>query len=199
MSRKRNPPNPPVRSSCDAAPIGASRSLSEIVSSYCADYREGAECEQRFWISHSNLRDVVGAAALSRLEGGLKHPHQRRIPNEVLQKAADVLLRVDLSACTNFDELHRAIDELIIGIHGIGELTVYDIATRVGAYLGFEPERVYLHSGTREGARAFGFHGNFIEKEDLPHAFGRLSPAEIEDCLCIYKSRLHELVKVDSA
>ena len=79
------------------------------------------------------------------------------------------------------------------GIHGIGELAVYDIACRIGAFLGLSPERVYLHAGTREGARALGLRGASVRKMDLPRAFGRLSPGEIEDCLCIYNADIRRL------
>jgi hypothetical protein len=39
------------------------------------------------------------------------------------------------------------------------EEVVYDIAHRIGAYLRREPEAVYLHAGTREGARALNLGG----------------------------------------
>ena len=78
-------------------------------------------------------------------------------------------------------------------MRGIGELAVYDIACRIGAFLGFRPDRVYLHAGTREGARALGLRGASVRKIDLPGAFGCLSPAEIEDCLCIYKADIQRL------
>jgi hypothetical protein len=56
-----------------------------------------------------------------------------------------------------------------------------------------EPDRIYLHAGTREGARALGLGGTALSKSELPKAFHRLSPGEIEDCLCIYKDDLRRL------
>lgn len=55
-----------------------------------------------------------------------------------------------------------------------------------------EPERVYIHAGTRAGARALGLYRRqeYLEPEELPEPFQRLRPAEVEDCLCIYKSDL---------
>jgi hypothetical protein len=131
-------------------------------------------------------------AALSKLPGGKRHPHQRRIPARVLQQAADALTNANLSVAT-FDDLHQAVRTTIGDIRGIGELAVYDIACRIGAYLGLEPDQVYLHAGTREGARALGFRGTTIRKNELPIAFRQLSPGEIEDCLCIYKTELRRL------
>ena len=80
-------------------------------------------------------------------------------------------------------------------MRGIGELAVYDITCRIGAFLDIRPERIYLHAGTRDGARALGLglRGASVRKADLPGDFGRLSPAEIEDCLCIYKSDIQRL------
>ena len=67
---------------------------------------------------------------------------------------------------------------------------VYDIAQRIGAYLGKAPTLIYLHRGTKEGAAILGFHGETVDACKLPPAFSRLAPAEIEDCLCIYKDQL---------
>jgi hypothetical protein len=75
-------------------------------------------------------------------------------------------------------------------IRGVGALAVYDIAHRMGAYLGQEPDAVYLHAGTRKGAAALGLKGEMVELAEIPSAFHKLPPAEIEDCLCIYKDVL---------
>jgi hypothetical protein len=75
------------------------------------------------------------------------------------------------------------------------ELTVYDTAQRIGAYLGIKPDRIYLHAGARAGARALGLRGRAesILRQDLPREFQRLEPYEAEDCLCIYKDHLRVL------
>jgi hypothetical protein len=74
-------------------------------------------------------------------------------------------------------------------------LAVYDTATRVGAFLRLQPKRVYLHAGTRQGARALGFRKReSLSARELPKALRRLSPDEIEDCLCIYKSQVAAIV-----
>ena len=76
------------------------------------------------------------------------------------------------------------------GIKGIGALTVYDIAHRLGAHFGKAPQLVYLHAGTRTGARVFNIIGDSFDPRILPKAFSRLAPSEIEDCMCIYKDEL---------
>ncbi|MBI1997211.1 MAG: hypothetical protein HYW03_03845 [Deltaproteobacteria bacterium] len=66
---------------------------------------------------------------------------------------------------------------------------VYDTALRIGARLGLEPERVYIHSGTRVGARRLGldWRAKWIEPKDLPKPLRSLPPWQVEDILCIYK------------
>ena len=81
------------------------------------------------------------------------------------------------------------------GIDRIGALALYDIALRIGAFLGREPELVYLHAGARTGARALGLScrgRHALAPNEFPKEFARLLPCEIEDCLCIYKIDLAE-------
>ena len=49
---------------------------------------------------------------------------------------------------------NREIGFIFQAFNLIGDLTVYDISTRIGAFLKLEPNRIYLHAGTRIGARA---------------------------------------------
>jgi hypothetical protein len=100
------------------------------------------------------------------------------------------LSQVDLSSAKNFEDLFQRIKNAISGIAGIGELAVYDIAHRLGEYLGIPPVKVYLHSGARVGARALSVSGETAPVTDFPTPFHSLSAAEVEDCICIYKSRL---------
>ena len=54
------------------------------------------------------------------------------------------------------------------------------------------PERVYLHRGTRKGARALGldWRADSLDPRVLPKELADLEPREIEDFLCIYKDCL---------
>jgi hypothetical protein len=145
-----------------------------------------------------SLAGAIRKAALSKLPGdkrlpdGKRHPHQRRIPGHALQHAADVLT-ANLRAAATFHDLHEAVRTTIGHLHHIGELAVYDLTDRIGAYLGLEPDRVYLHAAAREGARALGIRGTAVPKSAFPRAFRQLSPGEIETCICIYKDDLRRL------
>ena len=96
-----------------------------------------------------------------------------------------------LSTMATFEELIKTVRGL--QIKGIGELTVYDTATMIGAPNGVYPQKVYLHAGAAIGAKALGVKGAEVDKGAfvaLCPAFDKLTPMQIEDFLCIYKSHL---------
>ena len=126
---------------------------------------------------------------------GKRHPHQYRLKHRDLQRVHQRLKLYDIESCETFHELFETVHEAIAGISGIGELMVYDTAHRLGSYLGLEPEYVYIHAGVRKGAKALGFKGavKWIDPSTLPRAFKKLTPGEIEDCLCIYKDELTDI------
>ncbi len=188
MTSRRSARLDPSCSPRDAPPP---RTYRTIVARYIRDHRAPAAAEMRYYASQPSLRKAVELAALAVTCHGKRHAHQRRIPRKVLQKAKARLTPMRLDLYHSFHALHAAIDQRIRSIPGVGPLMVYDIATRIGAYLRRQPEYVYLHAGTRDGARILGLAaGAFIDPAALPSAFKRLSPREIEDCLCIYRDFL---------
>jgi hypothetical protein len=60
---------------------------------------------------------------------------------------------------------------------------------RIGANLGLEPSRVFLHRGVRVGARALGlnFRAPSLELGEFPEPLRVLRPHQVEDILCIFK------------
>lgn len=145
------------------------------------DFRRVQCCEE----------EAIGQAALARLPSGKRHSHQYRVTGAALEESRSRLLAnlPSLRQATSFDELFNVVEDLTEPISGIGELTVYDTALRIGARFGCKPMRVYLHAGTREGARALGFdpQRQAIEMDELPEPMRRLSAREAEDLLSIYK------------
>ena len=77
----------------------------------------------------------------------------------------------------------------------MSEPKVYDTAFRIGAKLNKLPTKVYLHTGTREGAKALGFDGKVksIGVYELQPEFQKLEPYEIEDILCIFKDKFKQM------
>jgi hypothetical protein len=166
---------------------------SEIASDYIRNYRACARAELDEYRKLPSLRDaIMHASRCHRLPSGKRHSHQYRIPRSVLLAVEQKLqsLRRRLSQAESFEALHAEIEHEIGGLRGIGPLTVYDIAHRIGSFLRLKPAYVYLHSGAGIGARMLGFTGTTLDPRSLPSAFSRLTPDEIEDCLCIYKDAL---------
>jgi hypothetical protein len=166
--------------------------LDEIVSDYIFTQRPYTGEEMMHFANEPSPSAAIRRAALCETKDGKRHNHQRRIPRGLLEHVEAKLqaIRRKFSNAADFDALHCLIEEEIGGIKGIGELTVYDIAHRIGAYFGKTPERVYLHAGVRVGAGALGIGGDSFDPKVLPKPFARLAPSEIEDCLCIYKDEL---------
>jgi hypothetical protein len=166
--------------------------LNEIVRDYIRNYRSDARSEMRFFETQRNPSETIRKAALCELPNGKRHPHQRRIPRALLEHVEAKLQGIGraLARASSFAELHRSVEKEIGSVKGIGALTVYDIADRIGAYFKKAPERVYLHAGVRTGAQVFGLGGDSFDPKLLPKPFSRLTVSEIEDCLCIYKDEL---------
>ena len=95
--------------------------------------------------------------------------------------------------CQDFKSIIDKVRKLASDIYGIGELTIYDTATCIGCPLGVYPDEVFIHAGTKVGARALDVKGNVVSKDKFVKvckAFEKLSPIQIEDFLCIYSSCL---------
>jgi len=127
----------------------------------------------------------------SRINGVFPARYYRSSPRGLTRRQEAV------RACKSFPELIDISEKVAGRIWKNSEVTVYDTACRVGAYLGIEPKLVYLHAGVRKGAKALGFKGSlpFISPSKLPKEFRKLKPDEIENCLCIYRDALKRLRK----
>ena len=139
-----------------------------------------------------------------------RHGHQYCIPNEAVEKATSVLINAQIidknssvgllvnnnmlnNKFADFEHLYDTILMLIGSIKGIGPLTVYDTAKRIGHLLNppIYPEMyVYLSSGALEGAKGLLGRNDLKFREPIcifaPY-FGSLPSIFIEDILCVYK------------
>lgn len=167
--------------------------LADIIKSYKSLRAKRPDTWSEFAAQQSTLKDAITVSALSINKENKRCPHQYRIPKAVLEQAKhELLINIGrIRKAKSFDDLYTIVKTL--GIFGIGELTAYDIAVRIGAYLKLNPDRVYLHAGTRVGAKTLlgEVSGDYLFKSDLPKAFRghNLKYGEIEDILCIYKDR----------
>ena len=95
------------------------------------------------------------------------------LPSKIaLEGALDILLKQAgaMERARDFAELFALIDAAMEPIPGLGELYVYDTSLRIGSRLNLLPKKVYLHAGTRRGARALGLNARAatLDVSDLP-------------------------------
>lgn len=177
-----------MRSTSDRS---ASRGLRAIVRDYELRYRSRADEEVESFALCRSVREAAGRAGRAENPAGKRFAHQRRLTRAALRRAEATLVRrlPTLRRAASFDSLHAAIRQHIGGIRGIGELMVYDTALRLGARFGLEPDRVYLHAGTRRGTRRLGLdvRAGSVSRSDLPSVLRVLPARCVEDILCIYK------------
>jgi hypothetical protein len=142
----------------------------------------------------------------------LKHTHQEEfkdnkgaqhgVNNLVLSSMASKLLPLDkeLESTRSFDEVYEIIKDA--KVQGFGELSIYDAAVRISAYLGFAPNLVYLHAGAREGAKYLEEKGllpvdasmkEMLSLDDFPEPIRKLESIQVENFLCSFKNDLKKI------
>jgi hypothetical protein len=150
------------------------------------------KCPDRWLIdceNESNIDHVIEMASKSRDSNNRKHPHQYRIKNKTLDNFCDNVMskKNEILKSTDFAQLYNVIKKS--KINGIGDLTIYDTAHRIGKHLEILPNKVYIHCGTKIGAERIlknKIRNKFIDKS-MFKKFSDLTCEEIEDILCIYK------------
>ena len=168
------------------------KELRLIVQKYINNYQASLDRYLSYYKKLASLDEVIEKSALAITASGKRHSHQRRVKKSALRKTADTLLsrKKKVGSCNDFAELIELVNSC--AVKGFGELAVYDTSLRIGAYLGIFPRKIYLHAGTKKGARALNLDTSkpYINKSQLPRVFQGLKPHELEDLLCIYKGRI---------
>jgi hypothetical protein len=165
----------------------------EILRDY--DERHCCDCEDQIAWSQSqpSLRAAIEVAARATNRRERRYSHQWRIRRDSIARATAALLSAQkqLAHADSFDAIHDVIQRQLRDVPGIGELYRYDTAFRIAAYLNLFPTRVYLHAGTRAGARALGlaYEKGALEMHEVPVELRHRRPHEVEDILCIFKAR----------
>lgn len=158
------------------------------------DYRNRFKSNDQldFYASLASLETAIDYAALAKRPNGKRHSHQYRIKREHLLQVQRNLLdnQAQLADAESFADIIHLVRACAVA--GFGELSIYDAALRLGAYLNLHPDYVYLHAGTRKGAAALGLRVDreYLALDELPPALRVLKPYEAEDFLCIYKEQL---------
>jgi hypothetical protein len=163
-----------------------------IVRQYKAIRKKHPDRHIDFCVQQKYLSDAIDVAAKAINEESKIHSHQRRIGRIKLNAFAELLKlkESEIKKAKTFDKLLSIIES--VKSDRIADLTYYDTATRIGAYLDLFPEKIYLHTGTRTGA-SYLFDKikdrKFISVNELPKEFLNhdLTASEFEDILCIFK------------
>lgn len=131
---------------------------------------------------------------------GKIHPHQRRV-SKLARKQFALDLQNHQAVIYNSADFEKLFDniEKFCKKSGIAELTIYDTAMRLGAFLekhkggSFKPQKVFLHRDSMTGAKKLFRRGEIAKpcgRMSLS-AFAKCFPNketwEVEEILCIYK------------
>jgi hypothetical protein len=187
-------PGPDISTSCrgKVRSQGSSATLKDLIDEYCLHERETEETTA--FTSMPSIEYAIERAGMAENDEGKRYSHQYRLKRTNMANATAILRHraADLRLCESFDELHDMVRTITDSVSGLGPLYTYDTARRLGAKLGIEPKRVYLHAGTRAGAKALGldYRRPYLPVTDFPEPLRTLSADMIESFLCIYKDKL---------
>ncbi|MDY7006454.1 MAG: hypothetical protein SWX82_21675 [Cyanobacteriota bacterium] len=144
---------------------------------------------QEQWWGDKNLNweGALERAWMSRFPDGKMHSHQRRVSSKL-----GVGLRVSLAdglqpPLETFEQLYDWVESVTNRVKGLGAMTTYDVAQRLGMWLKLYPTIIYLHQGTSAGAEKFNVRGKTATLDAFPPEIQQLGAAHAENFLCIYK------------
>src|SRR5215510_13117137 len=145
---------------CKPPKIFGKASLRDLVRHYIRNHRTQARRELAEFKSEPNLPRAIDRAARAQDKALKRFDHQRRIERISIAKAPAAFRSAveTFKACKTFERLHFEVEKVARSVGGLGELYIYDTALRIGAYLRISPAEVYLHRGTRDGARKLGLN-----------------------------------------
>lgn len=145
-----------------------------------------------------------------------RHGHQYCIPEDAVDEAVKKLKQSIIitsssqevsfvigekinNVFVDFEELYDFIHSVIGNISGIGQLTIYDTARRIGHLLDtpiYPKMYVYLAAGAKEAAESLFKTKPLKFREPIDKFtpfFGTFPSVFIEDLLCVYKSQIIKL------
>jgi hypothetical protein len=173
------------------------RTIADVVASFRERYKDGHAYDPvaEYAGKARNIGEAINRATAGRKENGKMFAMDSRIDPKAREIFTEALIdiREDLRREVDFDQIY----DLIEGVapRGIGDLTIYNVTRRIGAYLKIEPLRyVYLHAGPLKGfKRLFGAKDNpkRVPIDSFPSELCSLAPVLIEDLLCEFREFLH--------
>lgn len=182
-------------------------SLENIVNDWTYRFGpSGVQKERRdtvveYCVGAKDINDAIDKACRSRNAQGKMHNHQSRVPEAYRRNLAQKIKRAwwvndENPSVENFDDLYDLVNRCRFS--GIGPVTIYDVATRIAAFMKMEVQSLYLHAGVRIGWQYLIGRKDKRERvprAELPHLLKRVTTDEIEDMMCAYRDQLKEIAK----
>jgi hypothetical protein len=167
------------------------KTIKTIISHYKRHCRINSENEIS-WFKSLETKNVIYNAAFAVDCCGRRCSHQRRLKKNALLKSYQIIKTNwnIIKKSRNFDELYEIMKSKLENVFSLGELYFYDTSFRIGAFLNLFPKEIYLHAGTRIGAKNMGIEIKNRTKfkiTEIPKDFRCMKPHELEDIFCIYK------------
>ena len=186
---------------CPCPPEGnpALDTLRKVVNCYWARH-QGLAVERTWFAGLASLSEAIVEAAQALADENAAYHEPDRLPPASLREAHTRLLAAEsaISACADFDTLHRLVAEALGPLAGITPALVYLTALRIGHQTNLVPERIYLEAGARDGAAAVAAidsGASTMARERLPAIFRHpdLPAEEVQGCLCVCRHQLRWL------
>jgi hypothetical protein len=172
--------------------------LNQVIDAYQKSHGPELDRVGHYTEQQKTLLSAIRVATQCKDHNGRRDSHQNRIRQITLDLWSEAVTRKfrQLRTASSFDQLHSILK--VAKINGVGELTIYDSANRIGLFLKIWPDRIYLHAGTRIGLRNLmgKAKGPYVYKKSLPKDLQQssLSCSAIENLLCIYKDALDPML-----
>lgn len=174
------------------------QSLNKLIDNYRIYHKFHLDDELNYYRGKNDLGDALIAAGNFWQNENNTHNHQYRINRESKKLFSENIRKAPMVEINSFEDLHNKI--FSCRVKGIGSLTIYDTALRLGAHLNMLPDDIYLHAGAYVGYKnLFGkvpIPPIIPYSQDIKALFNDLTPYEIENFLCIYKDHFKELGQV---
>ncbi|MBO9538294.1 hypothetical protein [Herbaspirillum sp.] len=172
--------------------------LEEMVREFIEIYRPKGREELAFF-STRPFDIALDYAALAKDSRGKRFSHQRRLKRKNLELAKKFLMekKDEFEKTKSFEAVFKIVQQITSAISGLGELYTYDTALRISVAIKHEPIHVYLHAGTRVGAKKIDIDGrrSYVSMAELSKELQILDAHEVENFLCIYKNELGSVTK----
>ena len=181
-------------SNCNSKKLNAGNStLATMVAQYLEEYEHCYEEEDKWWGDKTiTWSEAVERAWRSLGKNGKMYGHQYRVGKQLLDEGLKICLSRNRQSDSfnDFHAIYSWIRSVTEPTDGLGLVTTYDVARRLGSWLGIQPKMVYLHGGAAKGAKKLGIKGETVPLNDFSIEIQKLGATHAENFLCIYKNRL---------